>query len=195
MKPAVLLLSVIGIATAAVFAMRRSAPPEVDPATLHEGTLASAWSPEEVFQKALRRRPASDDRIVHAERREWTKDPAAGISRWQWFLEIEPGSALKGWLRGQNPFSVQVAGPEVMKKVGGPPSWFPAQCDEFEILAGGSTGSLVLMWSRDGKTLYATSSGEGFAPVAPPAVAKAAPRKEITLRRLPDGPPPNRPTP
>ena len=190
MKPAILLLSVLSVATAAVLATRKSAPPAIDPATLHEGTLATGWQPHEVFEKALRRRPAADDRIVHAERREWTKDAAAGISRWQWFLEIEPGAALKSWLHGQNPFSVLPAGPDVLTKVAGPPAWFPGELEDFEIFAGGSTGRLVLLYSRDGKTICATSSGEGFAPAAPQPAAVPPARENIAARRLPDSPPP-----
>lgn len=190
MKLVILLLSVLGVATAAVLVTRKSAPPAIDPATLHEGTLATGWQPQEVFQKALRRRPAADDRIVHAERREWTKDAAAGISNWQWFLEIEPGAALRSWLREQNPFSVLPAGPETLTKVAGPPSWFPAEPGDFEIFAGGSTGRLVFLYSRDGKTIYATSSGEGLTPAAPPPAAAPAAQENPAARRLPDGPPP-----
>ena len=190
MRPVLLLLAVIGATATAVMMMRKPDKPAINPATLHQGTLATDWQPHEVFQKALRRRPGAEDRIIHAERREWTTDPAAGISRWQWFLEVEPGKELRNWLRTQNPFSVQPAGPDALAKVAGPPAWFPASAGEFEISAGGSTGSLVLMWSRDGDTLFATSSGEGFAPAPVQPAAPVPPQQSFAARRLPDSPPP-----
>jgi hypothetical protein len=192
MKKILILTGLLGVAAAAILLTRQKAPAVADPATLHEGVLATGWQPREVFQKALRRRPSTDDKILHAERREWTKDAANGVSRWQWFLAVEPGAALKTWLREQNPFSLQPATAEALKKTTGAPAWFPRESADFEILAGGSTGSLVFLRSRDGKTIYATSSGEGFGPGAPQPPATPSPAIEtIAAGRLPNAPPPN----
>ncbi|MFT5191293.1 MAG: hypothetical protein ACI9DF_006049 [Verrucomicrobiales bacterium] len=41
----------------------------------------------EVFQRAFWKRPTSEDKILHAERREWTGDD--GQLQWHWFLVVE----------------------------------------------------------------------------------------------------------
>lgn len=139
----------------------------VDPATMHEGSLALKLDPAEVFRRALWRRPAPDDRILHAERREWTVNPADGIAHWQWFLEVEPGAALESWLRTQNPFSVQsVADAAAVSKPEGAPAWFPADFSGYEIHTGGVQGRLMFLFSRQGGRFFATSSGTGLTPAA-----------------------------
>ena len=50
----------------------------------------------EVFQKAFWKRPTDDDRILHAERREWSGED--GISRWQWFIAVQPSRQLTAYL-------------------------------------------------------------------------------------------------
>ena len=151
--------------------------PKADPAPLHDGTLATTMPTEEVFKRALWRRPAPDDKILHAERREWTKDSANGVARWQWFLAVEPGPALKAWLREQNPFSVRPVGNADAPEIEDPPAWFPSDNSSCIVHTGGNAGSLVFLWSRKGNTLYATGSGTGFQPGAPEPVTKApAPR-------------------
>ena len=47
---------------------------------------------EEVFKRAFWRRPSAEDRILQAERHEW--HDAEGVSRWQWFLIVDPSPAL-----------------------------------------------------------------------------------------------------
>lgn len=195
MKRSFIPLAVLGLAAAAYFGFRpaKPAPAPVDPATLHEGTLAISMPPEEVFKRALWRRPAPDDTILHAERREWTKDSAQGVAHWQWFLAVEPGPALIKWLREENPFSLQPAGDGPAANINGPPPWFPTDVSSFEIQSGGPRGSLLFLWSRQGDTLYATGAGGGFTPGAPePATATTTP-VTATLGRLPLTLPPTLP--
>ena len=56
-------------------------------------TLRTNDDPQEVFQRAFWRRPTADERILHAERREWVSEED-GVRRWQWFLAVEPSGAL-----------------------------------------------------------------------------------------------------
>jgi hypothetical protein len=167
----------------------KPAEPTVDPAPLHEGSLRADTPPEEVFKRALWRRPAPDDKILHAERREWTEDNAEGVAHWQWFLAVEPGPALKKYLE-RNPFSVrpaQTLPPKTMEKA---PAWFPRDYADLDIRTGGNTGSLVFLYSRKGNTIYAANRGDGFTPGAPmPGAAPAA--QEPVAGRLPHTPPPD----
>ena len=168
---------------------------KAEPAPLHDGALATTLPPDEVFKRALWRRPAPDDKIRHAEHREWTKDRADGVARWQWFLAVEPGPALKVWLREQNPFSVHPVGNADAPGIKGAPPWFPIDFSGYIIHTGGTTGSLVFLWSRKGNTLFATGSGTGFAPGAPGPATPAAAPQAVTQGRLPLTPPPNPPKP
>jgi hypothetical protein len=191
MKTSLTILAVLAIAATAYFGLRPAKVPPVpaDPVTLHEGTLATKMDPAEVFKRALWRRPAPDDNILHAERREWTKNSTDGIAHWQWFLAIEPGMALKKWLREQNPFAVRPTGSASVPVIEGAPSWFPNDFSDYIVHTGGSQGSLVFLYSRRGNALYATSSGTGFTP-AVPAPAKQGPAPQsVTQGRLPKTPP------
>jgi hypothetical protein len=62
------------------------APPPSPPASQPAGTLAVKTDDADIFRRAFWRRPDPGDRILHAERREWTRDVSQGISQWQWFL-------------------------------------------------------------------------------------------------------------
>ena len=163
----------------------------VYPAQPLESIVAKPLPPEEVFKRALWRRPAPEDKILHAEHREWSKDNAEGVARWQWFLAVEPGPALKAWLREQNPFSVHPVGNADAPEIKDAPAWFPADNSGYIIHTGGTTGSLVFLWSRKGNTLFATASGTGFAPgAAGPATPAPAP-PAVSQGRLPLTLPPN----
>ena len=174
-------------------------PQKAAPAPLSEGTLTTTMPPDEVFKRALWRRPALDDKILHTERREWTKDSADGVAHWQWFLAVEPGPALKAWLREQNPFSVHPVGIAGAPEINGAPGWFPADFSDYIIHTGGTTWSLVFLWSRKGNTLYATASGTGFAPGVPepantaPAPTTATGPAPAATGRLPQTLPPTSP--
>lgn len=168
---------------------------KADPAKPPGDTVAPTLPPEEVFKRALWRRPAPEDKILHAEHREWSKDNAEGVARWQWFLAVEPGPALKAWLREQNPFSVHPVGNADAPEIKDAPGWFPADNSGYIIHTGGTTGSLVFLWGRKSNTLYATASGTGFAPGAPEPVTPAPAPPAVTQGRLPQTPPPTSPKP
>ncbi len=196
MKKLLITLAAGAIAAAAVsyVRMRPEKTPPVDPATLHEGTLAMQTEAAEVFKRALWRRPAPGDKILHAERREWIKDSAQGAAHWQWFLAVEPGSALKTWLREKNPFAVHPDKSGAASGIKGAPAWFPYDFSGYEVHSGGTTGSLVFLFSRDGDTLYATGSGTGFTPGAPEG-PKPSPSATAATGRLPLTLPPTSPAP
>lgn len=199
MKKRAITLTVLAAATVAVcFGLRPSGelpPPAVDPATLYEGTLAVNQEPAEVFKRALWRRPGTDDSILHAERREWTKNPADGAAHWQWFLAVKPGEALEKWLRGQNPFLVRPRASLDMSGIKGAPAWFPWDAAGYDIQAGGSQGNLVFLFSGQDGVFYATGSGTGFAPGVAEAVAGSAASVAAARGRLPLTPPPILPKP
>jgi hypothetical protein len=171
-------------------------PPQAIPAASPtEGTLTNTMPPEEVFKRALWRRPAPDDKILHAERREWTNDSTHSVAHWQWFLAIEPGEALKKWLREQNPFSVHPVGNAEAPEIKDAPPWFPADNSSCIVHTGGSAANLVFLWSRKGNTLYATASGTGFQPGAPEPAPPATTTPSAPDGRLPQSSPPTSPTP
>lgn len=118
--------------------------------------LVAVTDPKLVFQKAFWRRPGDDDKILHAERREWSSGD--GVRKWQWFIAVTPGSQLEEWL-ATNPFSLAaVKTPNAIEK---PPEWFPKSPEGFQIQQN-PEGRFILMRSADGKQLYATDSGQGF---------------------------------
>ena len=181
---------VVAAGVAAWLAARSQSPAPVaaaDPASLHPGRMALTAEAGEVFRRAFWKRPDPSDKILHAERREWTEAADAGISRWQWFLAVEPGPELVKWLREDNAFGLRpAAGVEAPR----PPAWFPRETRGFTIVASRNPGGLTLLFSPDNRTLYATAAGKGFAGGAPeppkPAVASAP----AAPGRLPAAPPP-----
>ena len=174
---------------AAWLATRGQSPPPVaaaEPASLHPGHMVLSGEAGDVFRRAFWRRPAPEDKILHAERREWTEDANAGISRWQWFLAVEPGPELVKWLRGDNAFGLR---PAVAVEAPRPPAWFPRDTRDFTIFAGRSPGGLTLLFSPDNRTLYATAAGKGFAPGAPEPSKPAIATVPSSAGRLPATPP------
>ena len=84
---------------------------------------ANAVAPE-VFRRAFWRDPSPEDRIPHAERREWISDND-NVRRWQWFLAVERGSVLTTRLRTGNPFNLARIATVLPATALGTPSWFP----------------------------------------------------------------------
>jgi hypothetical protein len=127
-------------------------------------TLRTNDDPQEVFQRAFWRRPTAEDRILHAERREWVSEED-GVRRWQWFLAVQPGAALDQWLREDNAFGLaKVASGTSIEDFPQAPSWFPkpneiAGC-EIHQTAG---KKMTLIFDPAKKVLYATDAGHGFA--------------------------------
>lgn len=77
MKAVLCVLTVAGLAGLIVF-LTRTPPPDVPSDTSPTTTLSD---PVAVFQRAFWKRPAADDKILHAERREWSG--ADGVQKWQ----------------------------------------------------------------------------------------------------------------
>ena len=131
------------------------------------GPVAKAErDPVAVFQRAFWRRPASDDRIVHAERVEWVEG-ADKVDRWSWFVVVEPGDAFRTWLLQENPFSLAPVAGAVPARSAAAPAWFPsdaelARCTQYRARGGGLTVFVDPAKNR----FYATDSGRGFAPPA-----------------------------
>lgn len=164
---------------------RRPSPAPADPAvSQHPASRAAvAIDPAELFRRAFWQPPGTGDKILHAERRDWTD--ADGLKRWQWFLVVEPSPELVKYLREDNAFglvrgSVGVLDPEA-------PSWFVFKPDEFSIFQSPHAG-MRLMFSKTDNVLYATDSGRGFTKGAPEPVRQAAPT--TASGRLPTTPPP-----
>lgn len=147
-------------AAAVIFWPQSEAPPAPPPATstaTADGmNLATATDPTLVFQRAFWRRPASDDQILHAERREWSTD--GGVQKWQWFIAVSPSSQLLDYLE-TNPFSLLATRSASIPDQS--PEWFPRPSSDFNIHQN-AEGRFILMLSADQKHLYASDSGSGF---------------------------------
>lgn len=152
---------------------------------LHPGNLAVQTDGVALFKKVLWRSPQPEDRILHAERREWTEDTAQGVSRWQWFLCVEAGPDLLNYLKRDNAFGAHPASKIALKS---PPAWFPTNLGDFDIF---TTGSLHFLFSHQGGRVYAADSGRGFAPAQTSiAPANTAPSTLPPTGRLPTKLPP-----
>lgn len=157
-------------------ASHESHPPDPPTSTLTD--------PVEVFQKAFWKRPASGDRILNAERREWSD--SGGIKRWQWFIEVEPSPGLVKYLREDNAFAlVPVA---TVSPVSDSPAWFRFSPEDVEALAT-PQGKMQLFFSKSKSRLYATDGGGGFQSGLPEA-ARIGPSEKSTSGRIPATSPP-----
>lgn len=159
----------------------KSHPPDPPSTTLTNFT--------EVFQKAFWKRPTAEDKILHAERREWSD--ADGVRKWQWFIAVQPSPELVKHLIEANAFNL-VSG-KALPDIHGAPDWFVAPSGKFEVFSAPS-GSMCVLFNRTENHLYATDTGGGFHPGAPEAVAPA-PQPSAPTGRLPGGAPPNSPGP
>lgn len=159
------------------------------PAALHPGAFQANSDQEAIFKRAFWRRPAPDDRILHAEARQWTDSTNGDVLHWQWFVAVEAGPGLWDWLRHTNPFSLLPADSPAMPSA---PSWFPADSRDLEVFRGGAGGSLMVAYSLSGRTIYAAAEGKGLSPAASGVASIKIPTATATSRgRLPDSPPPN----
>lgn len=164
---------------------RRPSPAPADPpvSQLPASRAAVEIDPAEIFRRALRQPPGTGDKILHAERREWTD--AAGLKRWQWFLVVEPSPELVKYLREDNAFGLVPGSAGLLDSEA--PSWFVFKSDDFSIFRSPHSG-MRLMFSKTEGVLYATDSGRGFTKGAPEPVKQAAPPS--ASGRLPTTPPP-----
>ncbi len=147
---------------------RRPQPAELPVVTQSAGpgqSVAITRSPEEIFRRAFWRRPTAADRIVHADRREWS-DPDRGVQRWEWFLQVRPSVALLRTLRDPATFGLLPSTtPHAPIKPFSAPAWFPsvAQLAGCQILQS-PAGGLTVYYRAADNVLFATDAGRGFAP-------------------------------
>ncbi len=158
------------------------------PVTQQPAPNAVITDPVDVFQKAFWRRPTAEDRIVNAERREWSDEN--GISKWEWFIKVEASPSLIQYLREENAFGL-VPGAAV-PSLENAPSWFKFSSAHVDVL-GAPSGNLRFVFSKTDNTLNATDSGGGFHPGAPesPQIPQT-PTPATEAGRLPNSPPPRR---
>jgi hypothetical protein len=143
----------------------------------------------EVFQKAFWKRPAEQDHILHAERREWAD--ADGLKKWQWFIEVEPSPELVNHLITANAFSLRPARSGWREPTAGTPGWFSRPSAEHQILED-SSGTFILIHDAKTNRILATDSGGGFHPGGAPRPANV-PSPSVATGRLPLTSPPNPP--
>jgi hypothetical protein len=157
-----------------IFLATREKSPTGDPsppAAALPSPNAVRIDPAEVFRRAFWQPPGAGDKVLQAERREWSD--AEGVSRWQWFLVVEPSPELVKYLRTDNAFGIR---PE-----------------EFDV-AQAPHGNMRLFFHKTRPLLHATSSGTGFRPgVTSPTQAKpSTTRPQTTSGRLPLQSPPKK---
>jgi hypothetical protein len=162
----------------------RAMRPEPPPAAAPGETLQKSFPPELVFRRAFWRRPTPEDRILHADRREWSD--SGGVTRWQAFLAVEPGPTLRAWL-ATNPFSLATV-PSPSREIPNPPAWFPKKTYGFTIQQS-PIGNMLLLTAPGGSPVYFTDHGQGFTRPAATTTASPAPNP-IPQNRLPNAPPP-----
>lgn len=144
--------------------------------------------PVKIFQRAFWASPTSEDKILHAERREWSG--ADGLEKWQWFVVVQPSPGLLKRLRDDNAFGLFPAASAAT--IDNAPDWFRFDADEVSVLKS-PRAKLQLIFSKNHRMLYATDSGLGFRPGAP-ELSKPTPQQAPVPGRLPTTPPP-RPQP
>ena len=141
--------------------------PDFPPAT------STSTDAEEVFKRAFWKRPTDGDRILHAERREWTN--ADGVDRWQWFIAVDPSEELARYLNEKNPFRLSEPRGKVAIPTPPRPEWFPVTAEGFKVRQS-RDGNMLFLTHRESGRLFATSQGRGFAKaveVTPPAAPQS----------------------
>ena len=140
----------------------------------------------EVFQRAFWKRPTENDKILHAERREWADGD--GVDRWQWFIAVDPSVELARYLNEQNPFSMSAPKDVVVLPAEQVPEWFPKSADGFTVQQTADR-QMIFLFELDSGRLFAASQGRGFAKAA--EVPVATPKTSAQAQgRLPTTPPP-----
>lgn len=187
MKASILLLLVAVVALGWWLASpgHMSEMPDANQARASQPPTTVTINPAEVFQKAFWKRPGTDDRIAHAERREW-KD-ADGISKWQWFITVEPSAALVNHLITGNAFMLMRG--KNLARAADAPGWFPTSADDAEVLTN-AAGTFTVLWDKKQNLIHATDSGRGFTTGARAPVPAAAVVQNTPTGRLPVTPPP-----
>lgn len=157
------------------------AKPRSEPANPPTSTVND---PIEVFQKAFWKRPGMNDKVLHAERREWADGEC--VKRWQWFIAVEPSPELVKHLREDNAFSLVPAAP--VPSIPGAPAWFAFQPKEFEVFRL-PHGNMRVLFSTTKPLVLATDSGGGFQ-TGLPEVVPPGQKGQATSGRIPLTSPP-----
>jgi hypothetical protein len=151
----------------------KPAPPEVknlepDPAVLATKpgeSLVLEADAEEVFRRAFWRQPSDQDLIIHAERREWAETRNQHLNRWQWFIQLKPGSELLGILREDGKFDLKLSPtPRSWSLLAPPPPWFPQRnaLTGYQVYQS-SRGGITVFHLPEKNLLFATDEGYGMA--------------------------------
>ncbi len=187
MKVAVLIAAVIALVALGFYLVPREEPEPVVQASLERPRPNTVVSdPTVVFQRAFWKHPLADDRIHHAERREWSDEN--GVKRWQWFISVDPSAELVKHLREDNAFGLVPM--KSSAEVRDAPPWFTFESEDIEVI-GAQGGNMRLSFSNSGR-LFATDSGGGFQAGA--SESPSVPPQAAGNGRLPYSPPP-RPNP
>ena len=139
---------------------------------------------EEVFKRAFWRRPSAEDRILQAERHEW--HDAEGVSRWQWFLIVDPSPALLQYLREQNTFGLVAGSFEPLAES---PVWFRFDSQAVETFRS-LDGGMHLAYRTKDHRIYASAHGFGFTKSTAMPKAVSTPGYLDSVGRLPNASPP-----
>ena len=142
--------------------------------------------PATVFQKALWKRPTPADKILHAERRE-CKD-ADAVSRWQWFLEVEPSPEIVRYLREENAFRLKNR--QTAELLPDAPPWFIKDTKDTRIFSAPG-GEMQLIFTPGDAKVYAMGSGGGFHAGAP-ETSRVIAQAPAATGRIPFESPPSR---
>jgi len=163
------------------------AAPEPPIAWEAEPPAAIEQEAEEVFKRAFWCRPTADDRILHAVRHAW--HDADGVSRWQWFLIVDPSAGLLQDLRARNVFSLV---PGTIPAPREAPAWFVY--DREAVASWRSLdGRMQLAYRHTDDRIYACASGLGFTKGAAAPSAAEPPATVGSVGRLPNASPPTPP--
>lgn len=178
------IMAILGLAATAKYFMR------TDETTKHPIKITgptpdlTVTDPAEVFKKAFWKRPLPADRILHAERREWIDEDA--VSRWEWYIEVEPSPEIVRYLRDENAFRLKKA--DSIEIPPDAPAWFNREIEGGQILTSNSK-SMQLIFTP-GK-LIAFGSGGGFHPGAGESNASEVAVIPSETGRLSSNPPPS----
>ena len=177
------LLIIPAAAAFSVFFLRDRTDPPAQ--TDHSPKPALTQDPSSVFQKAFWKRPTEADRILHAERREWTE--AGDIRKWEWFLVVKPSPPLIKHLIGDNAFNLPAC-PTPPPPDGAPP-WFTYDPTGLKTI-GTPRAGMRLSYDEAAGILFASDRGGGFQPGVP-ETPQAASTALPDNRRLSASPPPD----
>lgn len=134
------------------------------PANAAPNSVALERDHTAVFQRAFWRRPAADDRILHAERRD-SLDGSSGVEKWQWFIAVQPSPAFREWFFKDNPFELVPVAPDApAPELASPPAWFPPAAELTRLARHRNReGRYLVFHDLANNRLYATDAGGGFA--------------------------------